>query len=393
MDSIQEDTHAEQPQDQKEERIQKLPNARWFTKKSGSAEAAKRKPNWFDMLLKSNIDQVEDHILGLSTVTVAKKIKELIKKDELTVADLEGVGLEMLKRQYKNDPRSFDKQMSKSTKPHNCFYNNDFYYLVNLSMGEKYTTSLTKHFAARYHTEGIEDMIPNRWSKKTHLYQIDALNGILHLEDARKDFFKAEMGNRSSDKVYSDKRIICVVKVDVKRKWGYGFLTSIVVRISDKKEYEFILNDVEDMYLLKTSSLQLGVESYQRTLNLTKPKFYFSRIDQKIPYTTLGIEKGVVYVNQHNMKSLMNLNEVNKFCDDTLLKVRENLLKMVNENVLGHGNKSMNGRDWSKNDIKRSNEMLEKIDKTLKGMEQLRRLEEYVGERPKRFDPHTFVRP
>nr|GEZ21938.1 hypothetical protein [Tanacetum cinerariifolium] len=34
---------------------------------------------------------------------VAKKIKELIERDKLTIADLEGVGLEMLKRQYKND--------------------------------------------------------------------------------------------------------------------------------------------------------------------------------------------------------------------------------------------------------------------------------------------------
>ncbi|GKC59012.1 hypothetical protein Tco_1086610 [Tanacetum coccineum] len=181
------------------------------------------------MLLKSKTDQNEDHILGLSTVVVAKKMKELIKKDELTIADLEGVGLQMLKRQYKNDvelkyhPRSFDKLMSKSTKPHNWFYNRDYYYLVNLSTEEKYSSSLTKHYVARYHIEGIEDMIQDKWIKKIHLYQIDALN------------------------------------VNVKKKWGYGFPTSIVVRRSDNKEYEFSfvnlprlnLNNVEDMYLVK----------------------------------------------------------------------------------------------------------------------------------------------
>ncbi|GJT99544.1 hypothetical protein Tco_1109883 [Tanacetum coccineum] len=49
-------------------------------------------------------DQEEEHcILGLSTVVVAKMIKELIKKDELTIANLECVGLKMLKIQYKND--------------------------------------------------------------------------------------------------------------------------------------------------------------------------------------------------------------------------------------------------------------------------------------------------
>ncbi|GKE02338.1 putative reverse transcriptase domain, reverse transcriptase zinc-binding domain protein [Tanacetum coccineum] len=108
-------------------------------------------------------------------------------------------------------------------------------------------------------------------------------------------------------------------------------------------------------------------------------------------YSTSKTEKEVIYLNKHDMNSLMKLDELHKFCDDTLLKVQENLMKMVNENRLGHGNKRLEGRDWSKNDIKRSNEMLEKIDKTLKRKEQLRRLEEYVGGRPKTFDPRTFV--
>nr|GEX53825.1 hypothetical protein [Tanacetum cinerariifolium] len=98
----------------------------------------------------------------------------------------------------------------------------------------------------------------------------------------------------------------------------------------------------------RVEDIQLAVESYQHTLNLTKPKFYFSRIDKKIPYTTSGTEKGVVYLNKHDMNSLMKLDEVHKFCDGTLLKVQENLMKMVNEYILGPGNKRLEGRDWSK---------------------------------------------
>ncbi|GJU36737.1 hypothetical protein Tco_1185091 [Tanacetum coccineum] len=193
------------------------------------------------------------------------------------------------------------------------------------------------------------------------------------------------MGYMSSRKVYSNKRIRTIVRVNVKKKWGYGFLTSIVVKRSDNKEYEFSyvdlptlsLNDVEDMYLLKVQGkphhlkldfeidfinalnlfirrafiqnrikdVQLGVESYQRTLNLTKPKFYFLGIDKKIPYTTSGTGKGVIYMNKHDMNSLMKLDEVHKFCDDTLLKVQKNLMKMVNKNIIGYGNKSLEGRD------------------------------------------------
>ncbi|GJV15889.1 hypothetical protein Tco_1361212 [Tanacetum coccineum] len=193
-------------------------------------------------------------------------------------------------------------------------------------------------------------------------------------------------------------QIISVVRVFVKRKWGYGFLSSIVVRRSDKQEYTFSyanlhrlsLNDIEDMYLLKVQDkmhhlpsddekdfnntlllfirikviksrvedLQLGVESYQRTLNLTKPKIYFEGVDDRIPYTMSGVEKG-----------------------------------MVTKNKLGRGNKRLKGRNWDENDIKRSKEMLDKIDQVMKRREQLRRLEEYVGGRPKTIDPCSFVRP
>nr|GEV44863.1 hypothetical protein [Tanacetum cinerariifolium] len=51
------------------------------------------------------------------------------------------------------------------------------------------------------------------------------------------------------------------------------------------------------------------------------------------------------------------------------IKVQDNLLKMVNKNKLGHGNKKLEGRIWAKSDIKSSKEMLEKIDKTLKHKE------------------------
>ncbi|GJV76142.1 hypothetical protein Tco_1507726 [Tanacetum coccineum] len=318
--------------------------------------------------------------------------------------DLEGAGLESLKQQYQNDveleyhvdqlkaavlteakwnsdkdevskPKSFKRHMSKNTKPHPSFYNNDFYYLVCLSTEEKYTTSINKHYAARYYKQGIEDMISDRWSKETHRYIFEALNGIHHWEDSRIDFFKAEMSTRTKGSIYSDLRIKLVVRVEVKKKWGYGFLSSIVVRRSDDKEYEFSsanlprlsLNDVEDMYLLqvqdkihhlplefvkdfnnalllfirrvviqnRVEDIQLGVESYQQTLNLTKHMIFFEGIDQKIPFTMSGTHKGVVYLNQHNIKSFMKLSEVKKFCDGTLIKIRENLVDMVKKNKLG----------------------------------------------------------
>ncbi|GKF14971.1 hypothetical protein Tco_0056433, partial [Tanacetum coccineum] len=63
------------------------------------------------------------------------------------------------------------------------------------------------------------------------------------------------------------------------------------------------------------------------------------------------------------------------------------------KNKLGSGNKRLKGKDWTNYDVKSSKEMLKKIDEILRHREQLRRLEEYVGGRPKTINPCTFVRP
>ncbi|GJR03635.1 reverse transcriptase domain-containing protein [Tanacetum coccineum] len=153
-----------------------------------------------------------------------------------------------LKQQYQNDVElEYHVSQCKAAVLTEAKWNSDEDYV----MEEKYTTSITKHYAARYYKQGIKDMIPDRWCKETHRYIFEALN----------------------------------------------------VRRSDYKEYEFSyanlprlnLNDVEDMYLLQTDM-----------------------------------------------------------------------------------------------DVKKSNEMVDKIDKVFKCREQLRRLEEYVGGRPKTVNPHTF---
>ncbi|GKC92111.1 hypothetical protein Tco_1157553, partial [Tanacetum coccineum] len=44
--------------------------------KLGSADAANRRTTWFDLLLKSDINQNENHILRPSTMAIGKKLKE-----------------------------------------------------------------------------------------------------------------------------------------------------------------------------------------------------------------------------------------------------------------------------------------------------------------------------
>nr|GEX00234.1 hypothetical protein [Tanacetum cinerariifolium] len=208
--------------------------------------------------------------------------------------------------------------MSKSTKPHLCFYNDDCTYLVDLSAEEKYTTSITKHYAARYYKEDIVDMIPERWIKKVCRYHFEVLNGIHHWEEDRIDFFKAGMIRRSDDKEY---------------EFSYANLLRLSV------------NDVEDTYLLQ--------------------------VQDKL--------------------HCLSLEFVKDFNNALLMFIRITMIK--NMNKMGSDNKRLKGRDWTDYDVKSSREMLKKIDETLRNRERLRRLEEYVGGRPKTVNPRTFVRP
>nr|GFB16357.1 hypothetical protein [Tanacetum cinerariifolium] len=50
-----------------------------------------------------DINKDENYILGPSIIAIEKKFKELIQKDELSIADLKGARLERVKVQYNND--------------------------------------------------------------------------------------------------------------------------------------------------------------------------------------------------------------------------------------------------------------------------------------------------
>nr|GEW43283.1 copia protein [Tanacetum cinerariifolium] len=66
---------------------------------------------------------------------------------------------------------------------------------------------------------------------------------------------------------------------------------------------------------------------------------------------------------------------------------------MLNKNKFVQSNERLKGRDWNDKDVKRSKEMANKIDQVMKRREQLRRLEEYVGGRPKTINPCVYALP
>nr|GFD03924.1 hypothetical protein [Tanacetum cinerariifolium] len=64
--------------------------------------------------------------------------------------------------------------------------------------------------------------------------------------------------------------------------------------------------------------LQLGVESYQKKLNLTKPDMYRTDFKHKEAYTAYSNPRGFIYQNKDKLNRLMWIDEMHKFSDDRL---------------------------------------------------------------------------
>nr|GEW12963.1 hypothetical protein [Tanacetum cinerariifolium] len=71
--------------------------------------------------------------------------------------------------------------------------------------------------------------------------------------------------------------------------------------------------------------LQLGIKSYQKKLNLTKPDTYISDLKRKIPYSVYSNPTGFIYHNQDKKNRLMRIDELHKFGDGTLNDVQSAL--------------------------------------------------------------------
>nr|GFD26441.1 hypothetical protein [Tanacetum cinerariifolium] len=165
--------------------------------------------------------------------------------------------------------------------------------------------------------------------------------------------------------VYSKRRIIAVTGLKIVEWHNYKHLDWISIRRDDDKIYKFKegdfkrlrLQDIEDMLLLlvqeklsnltvkerfafnvslrmfirsiviqrRIEDLQLGVESYQKRLNLTKPDMYRSDLKRREAYTAYSNPRGFIYQNKDKKNRLMRIDELNKFHDGTLNDVRNAL--------------------------------------------------------------------
>lgn len=151
------------------------------------------------------------------------------------------------------------------------------------------------------------------------------------------------------------------------RETQYNFMASLLLFIRRL----IVQERVED--------LQLGVESYQQKINLTKPQFTFDGIYQTSQYTLIQKPSfGFTYINSKKLQSFMRLDEIHKFCDVTLKTVRDGLVKRLNDDrrKIAKGEATR----WKSNSRRQVRNFFHKIEERLFLREQIRRLESYIGD-------------
>ncbi|GJW39948.1 hypothetical protein Tco_0065793 [Tanacetum coccineum] len=224
--------------------------------------------------------------------------------------------------------------------PFDHFINNNLEYLKGGSLSQRYTTSITKTKATNYgHVKWIED----------------------------KKFYGYAANMETSKDVYSRHRIIADDQL-------YKFREGDFKRLRRQ--------DIEDMLLLlvqeRGEDLQLGVESYQKKINLSRPDTYRSDLRKMTPYTDYPDIQGIIYQDDMDRNHLIRIEELYKFSDGTLNYV----CTALNDIATAIQMEYLPKRKWSKQDKQRDRVMINAIDKKLKDRRLMQSLKKFVGRRP-----------
>nr|GEV62868.1 hypothetical protein [Tanacetum cinerariifolium] len=226
--------------------------------------------------------------------------------------------------------------------------------------------------------------------------------GISHWGRKRKQFYGFAVNKESARDVYSKRRIIDVIELQIVEWHDYKHLDWITVRRDDDKLYKFTegdfkrlrIQDIEDMLLLlvqgkltnltveecfafnvslrmfkrsiviqrRVEDLQLGVESYQKKLNLTRPDTYKTYLKCKEAYTACSNPRGFIYQNKDKQNMLTRIDELQKFSDGTLNDAQTTL----DDRLKGIRMKYLPQTIWRRSDKERAAALIQVIDKQLK---------------------------
>nr|GEW42088.1 hypothetical protein [Tanacetum cinerariifolium] len=210
--------------------------------------------------------------------------------------------------------------------PFDHIINNDLEYLHGGASSRKYTTFVTKTKAADLDTSsGLKTWCLAQCGVKNR----SAMANMLSVES----LIRGANINSSKD-LQSTGSLLEMSTQNVKPSLSSNFrlsndiITSIWIgsRKADKSDdrrtlcFQHLSKNVYKKHRHPTTcgDLQLGVESYQKKLNLTKPDTYRSDLKRKEAYTAYSNPRGFIYQNKDKQNRLMRIDELYKFSDGML---------------------------------------------------------------------------
>ncbi|GJS90609.1 hypothetical protein Tco_0773245 [Tanacetum coccineum] len=335
--------------------------------------------NWASALASTYASPLENSLLA-QTGDMAIFMDWFCKKQgitELKQQDLKGPAYEIVKVFHPNVIH-LQYNVSKSlplggppgqvTIQSDFFFNKDLEYLRYGRKGGRPALSISKMKAAYYPNVGLEQMVPNQmWIEEVCKYDITAMYGISHWWFQIQRFYidrHTSEGDRRA--VRTHMRILSVVRIEVLSLYGYDYMKKIILCRADLKEYTIAErdfkylypSDFEDLYLLNLQEdFQLGIESYQMQLNLTKPRWDATGFEFKHDFTI-----------------------------DEALDYRVKEFKVIRMNP------GLNTQFWIRKDVDRSKEFMFSIQKRIKTRRIFRNLESFVGGRIREEDYRLLKR-
>ncbi|GKD41500.1 hypothetical protein Tco_1261707, partial [Tanacetum coccineum] len=189
-----------------------------------------------------------------------------------------------------------------------------------LSKGDRLALSITKIKAAYYLVVGLEHMVQNQmWIEEECMYDISATYGISQWYDYMKQIDLRRAYNQEytvaendfKDLYPSDFKDLYLLNLQ-------GHLNHLPPRDQKILSYAINLWIMNLVIKKRVEDFQLGIESYQTQLNLTKPRWEANGLEFMHDYKILDSLRSVVFRDKYGMQMIMHFNEIHKFSDGTL---------------------------------------------------------------------------
>nr|GEW77750.1 E-beta-farnesene synthase [Tanacetum cinerariifolium] len=130
----------------------------------------------------------------------------------------------------------------------------------------------------------------------------------------------------------------------------YGHLNHLPPK--DKKILTTAINQWTRQMVIRqrVEDFQLGIESYQTQVNLTKPQWMATCFEYKHDYTIIESPRAVIFRDKYGVQMMMCINEIHKFSDGTLQQIDEALDYRVKEFRINKiANNSEPNHSWGSN--------------------------------------------